>query len=664
MLMASSPDTAALVLRAIAALAGDPASAEAMAREALDVVPDDRDAAVVLASALRATGRAGQARDLLAPLAEQAPDSWVVQLEWAQILAASGDSRGAAAPLARATALNPGLAAAWRLTGDIALAAGDPRAAQFAYDRMLSALIADPSLAAAAGALAEGRGAAIEAPLRATLARNPANAVAGHLLGEVLARLGRAAEALAVLEACLRRQPELRLVRMSYALALQRVGQRSEALAQLEDLLRRDPGDGRALMAKTSVLAELGDHTAAAETTAEVLERFPDQPHGWLLYGAMLRTLGRTEAAVAAWRRAISLDARCGQAYFALANLKTYAFSEAERAAMGEAVADPAVASEVRAHFHFALGQAEEAAGAFARAFEQFAEGARIEHARRPHDPAATRALVDRSKALFTPAFFAERPGWGAVDRAPIFIVGLPRAGSTLVDQILASHPAVEGLQELMEVQWMADWTARESALPYPDSVSGLSRGAISQLGRDYLDRTRPRRRLGRPRFTDKAPWNFVHVGLIRLMMPNAKIIDVRRHPLACCLSAFKQHFASGFDFTYELETLGRYYADYVELMAHFEAVIPGAVHRVIYEDLVDDTEGVTRGMLAYLDLPFDPACLRFFETTRAVATPSSEQVRRPIFAEGKDQWRAYEAFLDPLKAALGPVLDAYPGAP
>jgi tetratricopeptide (TPR) repeat protein len=663
-LMAPTSDTAGIVRRAISALSSNPAAAEALAREVLAVRPTDRDAILVLGSALCATGRAIEAKAVLAPLAAEGSDSWVVQFEWGKTLIAVGESRAATVPLERASELNPRLAGAWRLLGDVALAAGDPRGSQAAYDRMLPATIDDPSLAAAAAALADGRAAAAESALREALARNPRSAAAMHLLGEALARQGRPAEALAALEACVRAEPGLRLARTSYALALQRAGRRAEALTQIEDFLRRDPEDNRALMVKAALLAELGDTAAAAEATAKVLERFSDQPNAWLVYGNMLRTLGRASAAVEAWRRAISLDPRCGAAFFALANLKTYAFSDEERGAMRQALADPSVSPEIRADFHFALGQSAEADGDYGAAFAEFSAGAAIERARRPYDPAATGALVDRSKALFTTTFFEERFGWGAADPAPIFIVGLPRSGSTLVDQILASHPAVEGLQELMEVQWMADWTAREAARPYPDSVAGLSRGMVAQLGRDYLERTRPRRRLGRPRFTDKAPWNFVHVGLIRTMLPDAKIIDVRRHPLACCLSAFKQHFASGFDFTYDLDSLGRYYADYVDLMAHFDAVIPGAVHRVIYEELVDNTEAETRRVLDFLGLPFDPACLRFFETSRPIATPSSEQVRRPIFVEGKDQWRAYEAFLKPLRAALGPALDAYPAAP
>jgi Sulfotransferase family len=242
--------------------------------------------------------------------------------------------------------------------------------------------------------------------------------------------------------------------------------------------------------------------------------------------------------------------------------------------------------------------------------------------------------------------------------------VGLPRSGSTLVEQILASHPAIEATRELPDVQQMADWIARQGPSGYPDALGALPASAIRQLGRDYISRTSGRRHSGRPRFVDKAPWNWMHVGLIRLMLPNAKIIDVRRHPLATCVSAFRQHFAGGFDFAFDLEDLGSYYADYVTLMAHYDAVLPGRVHRLIYEDLVADTEREVRRLLDYLGVPFDPACLRFFETERPVATPSSEQVRQPIFTDAVDHWRHYEPWLGGLKAALGPVLEAYPATP
>ena len=252
--------------------------------------------------------------------------------------------------------------------------------------------------------------------------------------------------------------------------------------------------------------------------------------------------------------------------------------------------------------------------------------------------------------------------GWGDPATDPIFIVGLPRSGSTLVEQILASHPAIEGTRELPDIQLMADWAAAQGPGGYPQTLAGLPHTAFSQLGRDYLARTAPRRRLGRPRFIDKAPWNALHLGLIHLILPNAKIIDVRRHPMACGFSIFTQHFAAGFDFAYDLADIGRYYADYADLMAHLDAVRPGLVHRVIYEKLVADTEGEVRRLLAYLGLPFDPAVLRFFETERAIVTPSSQQVRRPVYASAVEHWRRFEPWLGPMKIALGPVLATWDG--
>jgi hypothetical protein len=309
------------------------------------------------------------------------------------------------------------------------------------------------------------------------------------------------------------------------------------------------------------------------------------------------------------------------------------------------------------------LGKVEEDDGRFAEAFDHYARGNAIQHGLRAYDPDRVTGFVRRSKALFTSDFFTRRTGWGDDAPDPIFIVGLPRSGSTLVDQILASHPAVEGTRELRDIQVIADWIALQPTA-YPEHLAAIPENLAARLGRDYLDWAAPLRKLGRPRFTDKAPWNFLHIGLIQLILPNARIVDVRRHPLACCFSAFKQHFAQGWDFAYDLTDLGRYYADYVDLMAHFDAVLPGRVHRVIYEALVADAETETRRLLDHLGLPFDPACLRFFENPRAVATPSSEQVRRPIFTDALDHWRGFEPWLEPLKAALGPVLDAYPSAP
>jgi predicted Zn-dependent protease len=579
-------------------------------------------------------------------------------------LFAAGRSREAKALLAEAVALDPGLAGAWRLLGDIELIGGDARAAQAAYDRMLRAVVPDARLREPTLALAEGRLMDAERQLRQLLAREPSNPVAGHVLGEVLARQGRVAAAEGVLAHVVGRAPGLNLARQALALALQRGGKHAEAVVQLDLLLARDPRNLRARMAKAASLAEIGDFAAAADATAEVTAAFPDQPRGWMILGNTLRTLGRVEAAEAAFRRCLDLDPDCAEAWWSLANLKAYRFAAADIAAIEARRTAPRLDPDARSLLAFALAKAREDAGDDAAAFALYAEANELQRSLRPYDAESAHAYVQRAKALFTPAFFAARAGWGEAAADPIFIVGLPRSGSTLVEQILASHTAVEGTRELMDVQQMADWVALQGAAPYPGPLAALPREAFSQLGRDYLDRTRPHRRLGRARFIDKAPWNWLHVGLIQLMLPGARIIDVRRHPLGCGLSAFKQHFAGGFDFAYDLADIGRYYADYVDLMAHFDAVSPGRVVRVIYEDLVADTETQVRRLLDDLSLPFDPATLRFFENRRAVATPSSEQVRRPIFGEAVDHWRRFEPWLGPLKSALGPVLDAYPSAP
>ncbi len=325
---------------------------------------------------------------------------------------------------------------------------------------------------------------------------------------------------------------------------------------------------------------------------------------------------------------------------------------------MEEALTQPDLGAGGSSHLHFALGKALEDQQQPARAFPHYEEGNRLRREGIPYDAAETTEQVDRTIAFFTPEFFAARDGWGCPAPDPIFILGMPRSGSTLVEQILASHPLVEGTAELPDIPLLArKLFGRDGG---PEALAALSADDVRSLGEEYIERTKVQRREGKPFFIDKMPNNWVHVGLIRLILPNAKIIDARRHPLDCCVSNFRQHYARGQGFSYSLEDMGRYYADYVRLMAHFDRVQPGRVIRVIHEQLVDDPEAEIRRLLDALGLVFDPACLAFHETKRAVRTASSEQVRRPINREGIGQWRAYEAWLDPLKQALGPVLEVW----
>jgi tetratricopeptide (TPR) repeat protein len=385
-------------------------------------------------------------------------------------------------------------------------------------------------------------------------------------------------------------------------------------------------------------------------------------------YGHALATAGRQKDSIAAYRRCLALAPTLGEAYYSLANLKTFRFDEAELHTMRTRLASADITNEDRAHFHFAIGKALEDSGSYAESFDHYAQGNKLRAAVIGYDPEATTALMRRAKELLNKEFFAAREGFGTPAADPIFIVGLPRAGSTLIEQILASHSLVEGTMELPDILAMAaelgykPGQAQDCA--YPQVLAALSARQCRALGERYIEQTRIQRKTNKPFFIDKMPNNFQHIGLIRLALPNARIIDARRHPMACCFSGFKQYFARGQRFTYGLEAIGRYYRDYVELMAHFDAVIPGRIHRVIYENMVGDTEGEVRRLLAFCGLPFEAATLSFYANERAVRTASAQQVRQPIFREGIDQWRHYEPWLRPLRDTLGEVLSAYPDAP
>jgi hypothetical protein len=346
-----------------------------------------------------------------------------------------------------------------------------------------------------------------------------------------------------------------------------------------------------------------------------------------------------------------------GEAWWSLANLKTVKFGEDDVAAMEAALASD-VGDDDRLHLEFALGKACHDAGDVEQAFRHYAAGNAIRLEQQPYSPEKLSQTVDRLIERFTPEAFAERGG-GCTAPDPIFIVGMPRAGSTLIEQILSSHSQVEGTSELPDLPALANRLGR-----YPAAVLALSEEERRELGREYLQRASVQRRSDRPFFIDKLPNNWLYVPFIQLILPNAKIIDARRHPMACCVANFRQHFARGQAFTYDLDHVGRYYADYVRLMAHVDEVLPGRVHRVIYERMVDDTEAEVRALLAYCGLDFEAACLEFYKTERAVRTASSEQVRQPIYREATEEWRAYEPFLEPLRAALGPVVATYPDPP
>ncbi len=649
-------------------LASDPAMAVVQAREILKVVPGHPKALLILGAGLREQGDPAAALRVLAPLAREQPRAAAAQFEFGRVLAALGRSGEAAAALRRALALKPRLTDAWRELGDQLSLIGDQVGADAAYDRQIQSSVSDPDLVVAAGAMVDGKLAIAEHTLRAYLRAHPTDPAALRMLAEVGARLGRFEDADVLLERCLELAPAFSAARSNHATVLHRLNRPVEALAQLDILLAQAPKHPNHRMLKAAVLVQIGEFDEAIAHYVDVLAAFPEQPKAWMSYGHALKTVGRQAEAIQAYRDAIARAPGLGEAYWSLANLKTVRFTPDDLEAMSAQLARDDLASEDRFHMHYALGKALEDAGEYERSFQHYRQGAALRRQSLRYDADDNSETLRRARAFFTPALLAARAGQGCPAPDPIFIVGLPRSGSTLVEQILSSHSAVEGTMELPDIialtKRLGGMRAEGEPWAYPDVLADLDAGAVAALGHEFLDRTQVQRKLDRPFFIDKMPNNFAHVGFIHLILPNAKIIDARRHPLGCCFSGFKQHFARGQAFSYDLTDIGRYYADYVALMAHFDRVLPGRVHRVIYERMVADPEGEVRRLLDYCGLPFEAACLKFHENDRAVRTASSEQVRKPIFTDGVDHWRHYEPWLGPLKAALGPVLDAYPDAP
>jgi tetratricopeptide (TPR) repeat protein len=609
-----------------------------------------------------------------AAAAEQSAEILKVHPDLPEALALSGLALGhlgkgeeAISALRRAVHFKPELPDAWRALGDHYIALEMREAADEAFAQHLRYSTHDPKLMGAALALAENRLPEAELQLREHLKRHPTDVLAIRMLAEVAARIGRTHDAENLLKRCVELAPGFRIARQNYAMVLHRQNKWSEALQEVDQLMVDEPSNPGLRNLKAAVLNRVGEYEASIDLYRAVLRDYPGQPKVWMSLGHALKTANHHAESIQAYRRCIELAPHFGEVWWSLANLKTYRFTADDVATMRAQLAGE-LSNDDRLHFHFSLGKASEDTGDYADSFDHYARGNALRRKLIRYDAAENAWHIERSKRLFTPEFFAERAGWGCASPDPIFIVGLPRSGSTLIEQILSSHSQVEGTQELPDIsmiaRMIANRTSRTGSTAYPRALEKYSAEELRALGERFFERTRIQRKTSRPLFIDKMPNNWAHVGLIHLILPQAKIIDARRHPLGCCFSCFKQHFARGQTFTYDLDELGRYYRDYVELMAHFDAVLPGRIHRVFYETMVDDTEVEVRRLLAYCGLPFEEGVLKFHENQRAVRTASSEQVRRPIFREGLDQWRNYEPWLEPLKASLGDLWDRYPATP
>jgi tetratricopeptide (TPR) repeat protein len=646
-------------VRIASLLESDPFAAATEAARIVRGHPGHPEALLLLGMAHRACGNPQAAVAEFTALAEAQPDSAVIRLELGRAQHAAGRHAEALAALEQAVRLAPDLAAAWRELSLLHAARGDSPACDTAYARFERLAPEGSRLAEAATALANERLTAAEEMLGRTLTRSPHDVAALRMRAEVASAREDFSQAEALLTECLRLAPGYSRARLDLAQVLRMRMQGEPMLPLLERLLAIDPGNLRYRTLQAAAYSLLGRSERAIEILETLVGEFPRDEVVWLNYGHTLRTAGQQREAIEAYRRCIELKPGSGNPWMALANLKTFRFTESDVAAMRQQLAREEILNDDRAQFEFSLGKALEDGGDFAGSFEHYARGNERRRAVVQYQRESVGRFAQRTRLLYTAEFFRARAGWGCASHEPIFIVGLPRSGSTLLEQILASHSQIEGTRELTDVLQFALELGDRDEEPgkppaYPQSVARLTRGEVGALGERYLMQTHAHRLLGRPRFLDKMGSNFLHLGLIQLMLPNARIIDARRTPLGCCFANFKQHFQRGLWFSYSLEDLAHYYREYVGLLAHFEAVLPGRIYRICYEDVVRDLEGEVRRLLDHLGLPFEEQCLRFHETRRTVATVSSEQVRQPLYTDGLAQWRNFEPWLGPLKEALG----------
>jgi tetratricopeptide (TPR) repeat protein len=622
-------------------------------------VPENRDILYLLAVSQRYLGRIADALATSAQFEALHPDYGRLFQERGHCLRIVGETKAAIAAYEHAVALNQTLAASWNALTDLYGALGDTQQAELAAANARRLVNLPPAVVSATNVLSEGDIYGAEDMVRRHLLTHPDDIEAMRLLARIGVRLEIFDDAEFLLESVLVFQADYHAARFEYAGVLIQRHKFALARVQAERLLALDPDNRDYCIALANAWVGLGRHEEALQIYQKLASKSPLAADLHLSIGHALKTLGRQAAAIEAYRQAAAVHPSFGDAYWSLANLKTYRFTDEEIARMRlhEAGADTAAVD----HYHlcFALGKALEDRSEFAESFAYYERGNALKKRDSRHQAATIERNAEQQVAVCTAHFFASRRGVGCRRPDPIFIVGLPRAGSTLLEQILASHSSVEGTMELAEIPRLAlHLSGREgsdSRPRYPEILAELSDDQLRQFGEKYLEETAVFRS-GKPRFIDKMPNNFRHIGLIHLILPNAKIIDARRDAMACCFSNFKQLFASGQEFTYSVDDIARYYRTYVRLMDHWNAVLPGKVLRVQFEDVVDNLETNVRRMLEFCGLDFEPACLEYYKTERSVRTASSEQVRRPIFKDGVDQWRNFEPWLGDLKAALGPL--------
>jgi tetratricopeptide (TPR) repeat protein len=623
-------------------------------------VPENRDVLYMRAVSERYLQRIPAALATLQRLEQLHPDYGRLYQERGHCFVALRSAEPAIEAFLHAVHLNPALPASWKALQTLFSMSGRSADAEMAAGHVATLAELPVAVVTATSMFADGEILAAEQMIRKFLLEHGDHIEGMRLLARIGIKLGILDDAELLLQAVLHLAPDYRAARYDYVRVLLDQQRPLKARAELDRLLAAEPRNVSYRTAYATALVTLGEAEQGVRLYRELLSEVPAAPAAAEIHLSIahaLKTLGRQPQSIAAYHEAAALRPGYGDAYWSLANLKTYRFTDEEIAQMRAGESAPAAQPLDRPHLCFALGKALEDRGEYGESFRYYERGNALKKAQSRYKP----SLIERNARLqaevCTAEFFAARQGVGCPSEEPIFIVGLPRSGSTLLEQILASHSGVEGTLELAEIPRLVaamQGRAPDEAPPrYPGLLAGLGADELRRLGERYLAETRAYRQ-GKPHFIDKMPNNFRHLGLIHLILPRARIIDARREAMACCFSNFKQLFASGQEFTYSIEDIARYYRSYLGLMAHWDAVLPGKVLRVQHEDVVADLEGSVRRILDFCGLEFEPACLEFYKTERSVRTASSEQVRQPVYKEGLEQWRNFEPWLAPLKAALG----------
>ncbi|WP_083256818.1 tetratricopeptide repeat-containing sulfotransferase family protein [Glaciecola punicea] len=600
----------------------------------------------------RKQGKHAQAMDNLAHILSKMPEHARAHQEQGFIHKALGETTKAIVAFEKALVLNPTLFGSWRVLADEPNYSKRQEAKQ--HVDWLASL--PPALVSVSSLIYQKKLHRAEKLCRHFLKDNPHQPEAMRLLAELASKFQILDDAEFLLASCLQFEPTYKRARLDYVHVLQKRQKFHKALEQAKILLDSDPNNSNLKISLGNAQQATGDFSSAVGTFESVLHDNQDNYSVLLTLGHALKTMGRVEDAIKAYRKSYSIKPDFGDAFWSLANLKTYRFSADERLQMREYEASSTTAINDKIHFCFALGKDLEDSEHFDEAFSFYHRGNKLKNEQDRYDSKPIDISLDTQKNDFDAAFFERHKQSGCSAPDPIFIVGLPRAGSTLLEQILSSHSQVDGTMELANIIGLAHrLNGRQVAQDtprYPGILNNISADNLTKMGELYIEETQHHRQ-GAIFFIDKMPNNFRHIALIQLILPNAKIIDARRNALSCCFSGFKQLFGEGQQFSYDLGDIGHYYRKYVEIMDHWDKALPGKILRVQYEDVVADLETQVRRILDYCGLPFEQACIDFHSNKRAVRTPSSEQVRQPIYQSGLEQWRNYESHLEPLKKAL-----------